>query len=118
MTLIAVAYGYACVSRADDESKILDTQLMLLAEHGIRADLVFSDVASGRNLKRTGWQELITWFQEGHTIVVAFLDWLSRNFEAESASGRTSPDATSASWRSGKTSTPAGGAPRRGPSAD
>ena len=81
MTLIAVAYGYACVSRADDESKILDTQLMLLAEHGIRADLVFSDVASGRNLKRTGWQELITWFQEGHTIVVAFLDWLSRNFE-------------------------------------
>ena len=54
MTLIAVTYGYARVSKADDESKNLDTQLMLLAEHGIRSDLVFSDVASGRNLQRSG----------------------------------------------------------------
>ena len=51
MTLIAVTYGYARVSKADDESKNLDTQLMLLAEHGIRDDLVLSDVASGRNLQ-------------------------------------------------------------------
>ena len=50
MTLIAVTYGYARVSKADDESKNLDPQLMLLAEHGIRPDLVYSDVASGRNL--------------------------------------------------------------------
>ena len=57
MTMIAVTYGYARVSKADDESKNLDTQLMLLAEHGIRPDLVYSDVASGRNLQRPGWQE-------------------------------------------------------------
>ena len=50
MTLIVVTYGYARVSKADDESKNLDPQLMLLAEHGIRPDLVYSDVASGRNL--------------------------------------------------------------------
>ena len=31
MTMIAVTYGYARVSKADDESKNLDTQLMLLA---------------------------------------------------------------------------------------
>ena len=54
---------------------------MLLAEHGIRSDLIFSDVASGRSLQRTGWQELMTRVQEGDTIVVAFLDRLSRNFE-------------------------------------
>ena len=81
MTTIAVAYGYARVSKADDESNNLDTQLMLLAEHGIREDLVYSDVASGRNLQRSGWQELMTRVQDGDTIVVAFLDRLSRNFE-------------------------------------
>ena len=31
MTTIAVTYGYARVSKTDDESKNLDTQLMLLA---------------------------------------------------------------------------------------
>ena len=31
MTLIAVIYGYAHVSKADDKSKNLDTQLGLLA---------------------------------------------------------------------------------------
>ena len=51
MTLIAVTYGYARVSKADDESKILDIQLLLLVEHGIRDDLVYSDVARGRNLQ-------------------------------------------------------------------
>ena len=79
--MIAITYGYARVSKADDESKNLDTQLILLSEHGIRPDLVHSDVASGRNLQRPGWQELMTRVQEGDTIVVAFLDRLSRNFE-------------------------------------
>ena len=54
---------------------------MILAEHGIRPDLVYSDAASGRNLKRPGWQEVMTRLQEGDTIVVAFLDRLSWNFE-------------------------------------
>ena len=81
MTFITVTYGYARVSKADDEAKNLDTQLMLLAVHGIRPDLVYSDVASGRNLQRPGCQELTTRVQEGDTIVVAFLDRLSRNFE-------------------------------------
>ena len=81
MTLIAVTYGYSRVSKADDKPKNLDTQLLLLAEHGIRSDLVFSDVASGRNLQRAGWQELMTRVQEGDTIVVTFLDRLCRNFD-------------------------------------
>ena len=81
MTMIAVTYGYARVSKGDDESKNLDTQLILLAGHGIRPNLVYSDVASGRTLQRFGWQQLMTRVQEGDTIVVAFLDRLSRDFE-------------------------------------
>ena len=81
MTLIAVIYGYAHVSKADNKSKNLDTQLGLLAEHCIRDDLVYSDVASGRKLQRSGWQELMARVQEGDTMVVAFLNMLSRNFE-------------------------------------
>ena len=79
--MIAVTCGYARVSKADDESKNLDTQLMLLAEHGIPHELVYSDVANGRNLQRPSWQELMNRVQEGDTIVVALLDRLSRNFE-------------------------------------
>ena len=79
--MIAVTYGYARVSKADDESKNLGTRLKLLAEHGIRSDLVYSYVASGSNLQRSGWQGLMTQVREGDTIVVAFLDRLSRNFE-------------------------------------
>ncbi len=81
MTMISVTNDYARVSEADDESKNLDTQLMLLAEHCNRPDLVHSDAASGRNLKRPGWQELMTRVKGGDTVVVAFLDRLSRNFE-------------------------------------
>ena len=79
--MMAVTYGYARVSKADDESKNMDTQLMLLAEHGIQSDLVYSHVASGRNLQRPGWQEPMTRVQEGDTVLVAFLDRLSRNFD-------------------------------------
>ena len=57
--IIPVTRGYLRVSKAVDESKNRDTQLMLLAEHGTRSDLVYSDVASGRNLQRPGWQELL-----------------------------------------------------------
>ena len=81
MNMIQVTYGYARVNKADDESKDLDTQLILLPEHDIRTDLIYSDVASGRNLQRTGWQELMGRVQEGDTILVVFLDRLSRNFE-------------------------------------
>ena len=34
MTMLPITYGYARVSKADDDSKNLETQLRLLAEHG------------------------------------------------------------------------------------
>ena len=81
MTTLPRTYGYARVSKADDYSKNLDTQLRILADHGIRDQLVYSDVASGRTLKRPGWQDLMARLQPGDILVVAFLDRLSRNFE-------------------------------------
>ena len=81
MTLLPVTYGYARVSKSDDAARNLETQLRLLADHGIREDLIFSDIATGRTLRRTGWQELMSRLRPGDTLAVAFLDRLSRNFE-------------------------------------
>ena len=81
MNMLPVTYGYARVSKSDDDAKNLDTQLRLLAHHGIREDLIFTDVASGRTMNRPGWRDLMGPVQPGDTIVVAFLDRFSRNFE-------------------------------------
>ena len=80
--MLPVTYGYVRVSKSDDDAKNLDTQLRLLAHHGIREDLIFTDVASGRTMNRPGWRDLMGHVQPGDTIVVvAFLDRFSRNFE-------------------------------------
>ena len=79
--MLSVTYGYARASKADDEARNLETQSRVLDDHGIRKDLIFTDVASGRTMNRTGWIELMSRVQPGDTIVVAFLDRFSRNFE-------------------------------------
>ena len=79
--MLSVTYGYARVSKADDDARNLETQLGILADHGIREVLIFSDVASGRTMNRTAWVNLMSRIQPGDTIVVAFLDRFSRNFE-------------------------------------
>ena len=79
--MIPVTYGYARVSKTDDESRNLETQLPELAAHGIRQDLIFTDTASGRTMDRNGWKNLMARVQPEDTVVVAFLDRFSRNFE-------------------------------------
>ena len=81
MVTHSLTYGYARVSKSDDEARNLETQLRLLDVHGVRPNLVFREVASGRSLARSGWQELMEVVRPGDTIVVAFLDRFSRNFE-------------------------------------
>lgn len=81
MVTPSLTYGYARVSKADDEAKNLETQLRVLDNHGVRPNLVYQDVASGRSLARSGWQDLMEVVRPGDTIVVAFLDRFSRNFE-------------------------------------
>ena len=79
--MLSLTYGYARVSKADDEARNLETQLRILVDYGIRKDLIFSHVASGRTMNRTSWLDLMSRVQSGDTIVVAFLDRFSRNFE-------------------------------------
>ena len=81
MAIHSVTYGYARVSKADDEARNLETQLRLLDDYGVRPNLIYPDVASGRSLDCSGWQGLMDVVQPGDTIAVAFLDRLSRNFE-------------------------------------
>lgn len=57
MTTLLVAYGYARLSKADDNSKNLETQFRILAGHGIRDYFVYTDVASGHSLHRPGWRK-------------------------------------------------------------
>ena len=113
MVTLPVTYGYARVSKADDDSKNPDTQLRILADHGIRDQLVYTDVASGRSLQRPDWQALMVVLQLEDTVVVAFLDRFSRNFEEGYGPRRTCPAGTSALWPSGRTLTPGRGARRR-----
>ncbi len=81
MTTLPVTYGYARVSKADDDSKNLETQLRILAEHGIRDHPVFTDVGSDRSLRLPGWQALMEVLKAGDIVMVAFLERFSRNFE-------------------------------------
>ena len=42
--MIPVTYGYARISKSDWDDRNLETQLRELANHGIREELIFSDV--------------------------------------------------------------------------
>ena len=65
--MLSITYGYARVSKAGDEARNLDTQLKILAEYGIREDLIFSDVNSGRIMNQTSWMELMSRVQLSRT---------------------------------------------------
>ena len=52
--MIPITYGYARVSKSDRADRNLETQLRELATHGIREELIFSDVMTGRLMSRPG----------------------------------------------------------------
>ena len=79
--MIPVTYGYARVSKSDRDDRNLETQLRELANHGIREELIFSDVMTGRLMSRPGWDGLMARVQPNDTIVVVWLDRFSRNFD-------------------------------------
>ena len=87
--MIPVTYGYARVSKADEEAKNLETQLLELEAYSIRQEHILTDEASGHTMNRPGWRDLMSWVQPGDTVVAAFLDRFSRNFEEGSPSRRT-----------------------------
>ena len=79
--MIPVTYGYGRVSKSDRDDRNLETQLRELANHGIREELIFSDVMTGRLMSRPGWDDLMARVQPNDTIVVVWLDRFSRNFD-------------------------------------
>ena len=50
-------FGYIRVSQVEGESG-LATQRRTLNGHGLRDDRIFTDVASGKNMRRPSWKEL------------------------------------------------------------
>ena len=71
-------FGYIRVSQAEGESG-LATQRRILTGHRLRDDRIFTDVASGRNMRRPAWQQLRETLQPGDVVVVPRLDRLARN---------------------------------------
>ena len=57
--MIPVTYGYARISKSDRDDRNLETQLRELANHGIREELIFSDVMIGRLMSRPVWGVLM-----------------------------------------------------------
>ena len=71
-------FGYIRVSQAEGESG-LATQRRILTDHGLRDDRIFTDVASGRNMRRPAWKQLREILQPGDVVVVPRIDRLARN---------------------------------------
>ena len=71
-------FGYIRVSRAEGESG-LATQRRVLNDTGIRDDRIFSDVTSGRNMRRPQWEKLRALLESGDVVVVPRIDRLARN---------------------------------------
>ena len=79
--MIPVAYGYAGVSKTDDATRNLETQIYILQEFGIREEHIFADEMTGSSMSRPAWSELMCRVQPNDTVVVAWLDRFSRNFD-------------------------------------
>lgn len=68
--------GYARVSTED---QTLDLQLDALKKAGVDPELLFTDKASGANMRRPGFEELKRSLRKGDTLVVWKLDRLGRS---------------------------------------
>ena len=62
-------FGYIRVSQAEGEGG-LATQRRILTDHGLRDGRIFTDVASGRNMRRPAWTTLREKLQPGDVVVV------------------------------------------------
>ena len=71
-------FGYIRVSQAEGASG-LATQSRILTGHGLRDDRIYTDVASGRTMRRPAWKQLRETLRPGDVVVVPRLDRLARN---------------------------------------
>ena len=66
---VAAVFGYIRVSQAEGESG-LATRRRILNDHGLRDDRLYTDVASGRTMRRPAWKQLRETLQPGDVVVV------------------------------------------------
>ena len=71
-------FGYIRVSQPEGESG-LATQRRTLNDHGLRDDRIFTDVTSGRTMRRPAWQQLQGMLRPGDVVVIPRIDRLARN---------------------------------------
>ena len=67
--MIPVTYGYTRVSKTDDTTRNLETQLRILQQFGIREEHIFTGGMTDSSLSRPGWNELMTPVQPNDTVV-------------------------------------------------
>ena len=79
--MIPATYGCARVSKTDEITRNLETQLRILQEYGIREEHIFADEMTGSSMSRPAWNELMAGVRPNDTIVVAWLDRFSRHFD-------------------------------------
>ena len=78
LSIDPAVFGYIRVSQTEGQSG-LATQRRILNAHGLRDDRIFTDVASGKNMRRPAWQQLREKLQPGDVVVVPRIDRLARN---------------------------------------
>lgn len=71
-------YGYVRVSSRDQR---IDRQMEAMLQAGLAEDVVFVDMASGKNFQRVAYQALVEQLREGDVIVVKSIDRLGRNYD-------------------------------------
>ena len=71
-------FGYIRVSQAEGESG-LPTQRRILNDHGLRDDRIYTDMISGKNMRRPAWTQLREMLWPGDVVVVPRIDRLAGN---------------------------------------
>ena len=71
-------YGYVRVSTVDQN---VERQVVKMAELGIDECNVFIDKASGKDMDRPAWKELVNKLERGDTLIIDSLDRLGRNYD-------------------------------------
>ena len=71
----------ARVSKTHDATRNLEKQLHILQLFGIREEYIIATEMTGSSISRPSWNELMTKMRPSDTVVVAWLDRFSCNFD-------------------------------------
>ena len=72
-------YGYARISsQSQKENSSLKTQVELLVKAGVEPDCIYTEIATGRQLKRPILTKVLNLLNQGDILVITKMDRLSR----------------------------------------